>query len=43
MSEPEDLIHSYSRADALADERLIDVSSVARDAGIRFHVVLTVW
>jgi hypothetical protein len=43
--EREDLIHSYSRADALADGTLIDAASVATEAGIRFPVALTaaVW
>jgi hypothetical protein len=36
-----DLIHSYSRADALRDGVLIDVSAVAREAGIRWPVALT--
>jgi hypothetical protein len=41
----EDLIHRYTRADALADGVLIDVSAVAREAGIRYPVALTraVW
>ncbi len=40
-----DVIHSYSRTDALHDGVLIDVSAVAREAGIRFPVALTaaVW
>jgi hypothetical protein len=39
------LIHRYSRAEAIADGVLVDVSSVAREAGIRFPVALTraVW
>ena len=38
-------IHSYSRAQALADGVLIDVSSTAREAGIRFPTAVTraVW
>ena len=45
MFEDADLIHSYSRADALRDGVLIDVSTVAREAGIRYPVALTraVW
>jgi hypothetical protein len=45
MVENADLIHRYSRADALADGVLIDVSAVAREAGIRYPVALTaaVW
>jgi len=40
-----DLIHRYSRADAIADGVLVDVSTVAREAGIKFPVALTraVW
>jgi hypothetical protein len=41
MFEEADLIHRYSRADALADGVLIDVSAVAREAGIRWPVALT--
>jgi hypothetical protein len=36
-----ELIYSYSRADALADGVLIDVSETAHEAGIRFPVALT--
>ena len=45
MFEEADLIHSYTRADALRDGVLIDVSAVAREAGIRYPVALTqaVW
>lgn len=35
------LIHSYSRAQALADGALVDASTLAREAGIRFPVALT--
>ena len=40
-----DLVHRYTRADAIRDGVLIDVSAVAREAGIRFPVALTrsVW
>jgi hypothetical protein len=40
-----DLIHGYSRADAIADGVLIDVSATAREAGIRYPTALTraVW
>jgi hypothetical protein len=40
-----DLIHRYTRADALREGVLIDVSPVAREAGIRHPVALTraVW
>jgi hypothetical protein len=45
MFDPNDLIHRYTRAEALADGVLVDVSSVAREAGIRYPVALTqaVW
>jgi hypothetical protein len=45
MFEEADLIHRYSRADALRDGELIDVSATAREAGIRWPVALTraVW
>ena len=36
MFENADLIHRYSRADALRDGVLIDVSPTAREAGIRY-------
>jgi hypothetical protein len=40
-----DLIHSYSRAQALEDGALVDVSPQAREVGIRFPLALTaaVW
>ena len=41
MFEEADLIHRYSRADALRDGALIDVSVTAREAGIRWPVALT--
>src|SRR5260370_32314941 len=45
MFENADLIHRYSRADAIRDGVLIDVSATAREAGIRWPVALTcaVW
>jgi hypothetical protein len=45
MFEITDLIHSYSRAQAIADGVLIDVSQTAKEAGIRYPVALTaaVW
>jgi hypothetical protein len=45
MFEEADLIHRYSRSDALRDGVLIDVSATAREAGIRWPVALTsaVW
>src|SRR5262249_40620714 len=41
----DDLIHRYTRAQAIADGALIDVSSTAREAGIHYPVALTaaVW
>jgi hypothetical protein len=41
MFEGADLIHRYTRADAIRDGVLIDVSAVAREAGIRYPVALT--
>jgi hypothetical protein len=40
-----EIISRYTRADAIDDGTLIDVSTVAREAGIRFPVALTaaVW
>jgi uncharacterized protein DUF6573 len=41
MLEEADLIHSYSRVDAIRDGVLIDVSTTARQAGILWPVALT--
>jgi hypothetical protein len=41
MFEQADLIHAYTRADALRDGVLIDVSATAGEAGIRYPVALT--
>jgi hypothetical protein len=41
MFENADLIHRYTRADAIRDGILIDVTTVASEAGIRFPVALT--
>jgi hypothetical protein len=41
MFEEADLIHRYSRADALRDGVLIDVSETAKEAGFRYPVALT--
>jgi hypothetical protein len=41
MFEEADLIHRYSRADALRDGVLIDASRAAREAGFRYPVALT--
>jgi hypothetical protein len=35
------VIHSYTRADAIRDGQLIDVSEVAREAGFRIPVAMT--
>src|SRR5262245_47462700 len=45
MFENADLIHRYTHADAIRDSLLIDVSAVAREAGIRYPVAITraVW
>jgi hypothetical protein len=45
MFSDEDLVHRYTRTDALGDGVLVDVSAVAREAGLRFPVSLTrmVW
>src|SRR5438270_13878847 len=41
MFEEADLIHQYTRADALRDGVLIDVTATAAEAGIRWPVALT--
>jgi hypothetical protein len=41
MFEEADLIYRYSRAQAIEDGALIDVSTVAREAGISYPVALT--
>src|SRR5262245_44575656 len=41
MFEEADLIHRYTRAEALRDGVLVDVSATAREAGIRYPVALT--
>jgi hypothetical protein len=40
-----DVLHTYTRADALEDGTLVDVSETAKEAGIKFPVALTraVW
>jgi hypothetical protein len=45
MFEDADVIYSYSRAQAIEDGVLVDVSETAREAGIRFPVAVTaaVW
>jgi hypothetical protein len=41
MFDDAEIISRYSRADALRDGALIDVSAVAQEAGIRYPVALT--
>jgi hypothetical protein len=45
MFDERDLIHTYSRAEALADGALVDVTPTAEEAGIKYPVALTraVW
>ena len=39
--EETDLIYAYTRAQAIADGELVDVSETAREAGFRFPVAVT--
>jgi hypothetical protein len=41
MFDQRNLIHSYSRAQALLDGLLVDASALAREAGFRYDVALT--
>lgn len=41
MFEDTDLIHHYTRADALDDGSLVDVTETAKEAGFRIPVALT--
>ena len=41
MFEDADIIHRYSRADAIDDGSLVDVTDVARECGFRVAVALT--
>src|SRR5947199_10009976 len=41
MFSPEDIIHRYTRAQAIADGVLVDVTATPREAGIRYPVALT--
>ena len=41
MSNTENVVFSFSRAQAIADGVLIDVSDVAKEAGFRFPVAMT--
>jgi hypothetical protein len=45
MFDQSDLIHAYSRSQAIEDGVLIDATATAREAGIRYPVALTaaVW
>lgn len=45
MFEDAELIHAYTRAQAIADGVLVDVSPTAREVGFRFPVAVTarVW
>lgn len=36
-----EIIHSYSRADALADGVLVDVTEIAQEAGFKFPTAIT--
>jgi len=41
MFENAEMIHRYTRADALRDGVLIDVSAIAKEAGFKYPVALT--
>jgi hypothetical protein len=41
MFEPSDLIHSYTRAQAIEDGVLVDVSDVAKEAGFKLPVAIS--
>src|SRR5437763_804679 len=41
MFDANDIVHRYTRAEAIADGVLIDVSATAKEAGIRYPVALT--
>jgi hypothetical protein len=41
MFESSDLIHSYSRAQAIGDGTLVDVSETAKEVGITYPTALT--
>lgn len=45
MFKPEDIIHSYTRHQAIEDGVLVDVTETAREAGIKYPTALTarVW
>lgn len=42
MFDEEDVIFSYSRADALNDGSLVDVTEIGKEAGIKFPIAVTV-
>ncbi len=41
MFEKADIIYSYSRADAIEDGVLVDVSETAKEAGFKWNVAIT--
>jgi hypothetical protein len=41
LNEDDDLIYAYTRAQALADGVLVDVSQMAREAGFKFPTAIT--
>jgi hypothetical protein len=41
MFDNSEIVHRYTRADAIRDGVLIDVTAVAQEAGIRYPVALT--
>ncbi|MBN8884451.1 MAG: hypothetical protein J0I77_01915 [Rudaea sp.] len=41
MFEQRDIVHTYTRAQAIADGVLVDVSEMAREAGFKIPVALT--
>ena len=45
MIDEKDLLYAYTRAQALADGVLVDVTTTAQEAGIKYPVALTraVW
>ncbi len=36
-----EIIHTYTRAQAIADEALVDLTALARDAGFRYPLAMT--
>ena len=41
MNDEAELIHRYNRADAIADGVLVDVTSTAKEAGIKYPIAVT--